>query len=103
MTQTLVLSSFYFFDKPLYSAYYVPSIILSTLLKPLWGFSGGSVVRNLPPSAGDARDPGLILGLGGSPGGGNGNPLQYSCLEISIDREEPGGLQSMGSQRVRHD
>ena len=34
--------------------------------------------------------------------GGNGNPVQYSCLENSMDGE-PGGLQSMGSQRVRHD
>ena len=36
------------------------------------------------------------------PGEGNGNPLQYSCLRIP-GTEEPGGLQSMGSQRVRHD
>ena len=35
---------------------------------------------------GDARDMGLILGLGRSPGGGNGNPLQYSCLENLMDR-----------------
>ena len=52
---------------------------------------------NLPASAGDARDMGLIPGSGGSPGGGNGNPLQYSCLENPMDR---GTLQSMGSQRV---
>ena len=50
------------------------------------GFSGGSVVKNLPADAGDARDPGLIPELGRSPGGGNGNPLQYSCLEKSMDR-----------------
>ena len=36
-------------------------------------------------------------------GEGNGNPLQYSCLENPMDREEPGGLQSMGSQIVGHD
>jgi len=36
--------------------------------------------------------------LGRSPGGGNGNPLQYSCLENPMDREEPGRLQSTGSQ-----
>ena len=42
--------------------------------------SGGKVVKNLPASAGDARDVGLIPGSGRSPGGGNGNPLQYSCL-----------------------
>ena len=41
-------------------------------------FPGGSVVKNLPVNAGDT---GLIPGLGKSPGGGNGNPLKYSCLE----------------------
>ena len=45
-------------------------------------------------------DPGLIPGLGRSPGEGNGNTLQYSCLESSMDREEPGGLQFMGLQRA---
>ena len=44
------------------------------------------VVKNLPASAGDVRDSGLIPGLGRSPGGGNGNPLQYSCLENPMDR-----------------
>ena len=47
---------------------------------------GGSVVKNLPIKAGDAGDVGLIPGLGRSPGGGNGNPLQYSCLENPMDR-----------------
>ena len=47
-------------------------------LRKRWGFSGGSVVKNLP--AGDARDMGSILGSGRSPEGGHGNPLQYSCL-----------------------
>ena len=42
--------------------------------------------KNLPASAGDIRDVGLIPGSGRSPGGGNGNPLQYSCLENSMDR-----------------
>ena len=46
----------------------------------------GSVVKNLPANDGDARDVGLIPGLGRSPGGGNGSPLQYSCLENSMDR-----------------
>ena len=41
------------------------------------GFPGGSVVKNSPAKA---EDEGLISGLGTSPGGGNGNPLQYSCL-----------------------
>ena len=44
-------------------------------------FPGGSVVKNLPSRAGDARDMSLIPGSGRSPGGGNSNPLQYSCLE----------------------
>ena len=44
------------------------------------------VVKNLPASAGDARDVGLIPELGRSPGVGNGNPLQYSCLENFMDR-----------------
>ena len=44
------------------------------------GFQGGSVVKNLPVSARDAGVTGSIPGSGRSPGGGNGNPLQYSCL-----------------------
>jgi len=43
------------------------------------------VVKNPPTNAGD-RDLGLIPGLGGSPGEGNGNPLQYSCLENPMDK-----------------
>ena len=43
------------------------------------------MVKNLPANAGDTRDSGLISGLGRSPGVGNGNPLQYSCLENSMD------------------
>ena len=50
------------------------------------GFPGGAVVKNPFASAGDARDAGSIPGLGRSPGEGNGNPLQYSCLENSKDR-----------------
>ena len=51
-----------------------------------WGFPGGSVVNNLPASAGDAGDMGLIPGLERSPGEKHGNPLQYSCLENPVDR-----------------
>ena len=47
------------------------------------GFPGGSVVKNLPASAGDK---GLIPGLGRSLGEGNGNLLQYSCLGNPVDR-----------------
>ena len=68
---------------------------------PSWlhGFPGGSEGK---ASACNTEDPGSIPGLGRSPGEGNGNPLQYSCLEKPMD----GGacrLQSMGSQRVGHD
>ena len=45
------------------------------------------VVKNLPANAGDVRDTGVIPGSGRSPGGGHGNPLQYSCLENPMDRE----------------
>ena len=45
------------------------------------------VVKNLPVNAGDLRDGGSIPGLERYPGGGHGNPLQYSCLESPIDRE----------------
>ena len=55
--------------------------ILSTNL----GFPGGSVVKNPPASTGDV---GLILGLGKSPGEGNGKILQYSCLENPMDRRD---------------
>ena len=52
-------------------------------------------------SACNAGDPGSIPGSGRCPGVGNGNPIQYSCLEITRT-EKPGGLQSMVSQRVGH-
>ena len=50
------------------------------------GFHGGSVVKNPPDNAGDTGDLGLISGSGRSPGEGNGNPLQYSCLENPMGR-----------------
>ena len=59
------------------------------------------MLKNLPASAGDAGDMSLTPGSGRSPGVGNGNPLQYPCWEIPWT-EDPGGLQSMGSQRVKH-
>ena len=57
------------------------------LLVFLWGFPVGSVVKNLSANTGNTGDAGLIPGLGRSPGVGNENPLQYSCLENSMDRE----------------
>ena len=71
----------------------------------LRALQGGMVFRlmvmNHPTNAEDA---GLILESGRPQGGGDGNPLQYSCPENPMDRwtEEPGRLQSLGSQRVRH-
>ena len=44
------------------------------------------MVKNPPDNAGDSRDAGSLPGSGRSPGVGNGNPLQYSCLENSMDR-----------------
>ena len=61
------------------------------------------MVKNLPGSTGEERDAGSIRGSGRPPGAGNGNPLQYSSLKNSMDKEESGGVQSMGLQRVGHD
>ena len=58
-------------------------MVLFEMTRLMMGFLGGSVVKNLPANAGDM---GSISGLGISPGEGNGNPLQYSCLKNSIDR-----------------
>ena len=56
------------------------------LNKAVTGFPGGAVVKILPASAGDIGDLGSIPEVGRTPAGGNGNPLQYSCLENSTDR-----------------
>ena len=64
------------------------------------------MVKNPPANAGlmspDIRDVSSIPGLGRCPGGGHGNPLQYSCLEKPMDGGAC-GLQSALLQRVRHD
>ena len=62
--------------------------------RALWGqfpkdwvsLPSGTVVKNLPANVGDTREVGLLSGLGRSLGKGNGNPLQYSCLENPMDR-----------------
>ena len=51
-----------------------------------WGSPDGAVVKNLPANARDTRDMGSIPWSERSPGVGNGNPLQYSCLENPMDR-----------------
>ena len=72
---------------------------LGDTIQPI-GLGGGSVVKNSLANAGGT---GSIPGLGRSSGEGNGNPLQYSCLGKITWTEEPGRLQSMELQRVRHD
>ena len=69
------------------------------------GLLGGSVVNNLPAIQEMQENEGLIPGSGRSPGGGNGNSLQYShSVYGKIPRtEEPGGPQNVGLQRVRRD
>ena len=65
----------------------------------IWGFLGGIVVKYPPAKAGDM---GLIPGWGRSPGRGNGKPLQYSCLQNSVDRASWQATVH-GLQRVRYD
>ena len=57
---------------------------LSTIKYP-WASQLAPAVKTLPANAGDARDSGLVLGSGRSPGEGHGHPLQYSCLENPMD------------------
>ena len=64
------------------------------------GFPGGPDSKGSTCNVGDL---GSIPGLGRSPGEGNGNPLQYSCLEIPMDRGAWWAAVTVGSQRVRHD
>ena len=54
------------------------------------------VVKNLPANAGDIRDAGSTPGLGRSPGEGQGNPLQYSCLENPTDKRSVVGYSPWG-------
>ena len=63
------------------------------------GSPDGSAGKESACNAGDTRNTGLIPGFGRFPGVGNGNPLQYSCLEIPMD-EGARGLQSMGLQEA---
>ena len=79
---------------------YLWSLLISHVFKfsveRNWGFPDGSVVKNPPASAGNVDS---IPELGRSPRVGNGSPLQYSCLENTMDRRS----WSMGLQRVWHD
>ena len=73
------------------SAYHI-----TNTLKMLAG--GASIVKNLPANAEDIRDMGSTPGLERSPGGGNSNPLQYSCLENPTDRGAWQAIVHSGSQ-----
>ena len=86
--------------RPLQMSLHLPETPSSPL--PLRVFPEGSAGKESACSAGETGDGDSIPGSGRSPGGGNGNPLQYSCLWIPWT-EEPGGLQSSGLQRVGHD
>ena len=61
-----------------------------------WGFLGGSMVKNPPANAVDRRDTSSIPGSGRSPGGGHGNPLQYSCLENARGQRSLAGYSPQG-------
>ena len=65
---------------------YTQQLLFYTQYDYYLGFPGDTVLKNLPANAEDARDMGLIPGLGRVPGEGNGNPLQYYCLENPMDR-----------------
>ena len=64
----------------------IQQTFIKHLLGTRWGFPGGVVVKNPTANSGDARDTGSIPGSGRSPGLGNGNHFQYSCLENSMNR-----------------
>ena len=78
--ESIIPSDHFIFCCPLHL---LPSIFPSIRVLRI----GGSVVKNLPANTGDAGDSSLFPGWGRSPGGGNGNPLQYSCQENPKDRE----------------
>ena len=62
------------------------NVVFDGMSSEIRGFPGGSVVESQPAIAGDEKDLGSIPESGRSPGGGNGNPFQCSCLENSVDR-----------------
>ena len=63
-----------------------PRNLFSQAQQVTLGFPSGSAVKNPPATVGDTGDMSSIPGLGRSPGGGCGNPLQYSCLENPMER-----------------
>ena len=93
-----------FLRLPLLGASFLESFVPSMGTKELPSWCSG---KNLSPNAGDVRDVGLIPGSGRSPGGGNGNPLQYSWKfhgqRILAGYSPWGCKESTGLQRVGHD
>ena len=85
----------------LYIHIYVCPFLQLSAFQIILGFPCGSVGKESACNAGDTGDMGLIPGVGRFPGG-NGKPLKFFAWRIPWT-EEPGWLQSMGSQRVRHD
>ena len=67
-------------------------------LQEVQGFPGGSAVKN-PPA--NAKDVGSVPGSGRSPGGGNGNPLQYSCLGNAMDRRARATVHGVAKRQTR--
>ena len=65
-----------------------------------WSSQVALVVKNLPANAGDIRDADLIPGSGRSPGGGNGNPFQYPCLEKSHGQRSLAGYNPWGCKEL---
>ena len=67
------------------------------------GFPSSSVVKNLPGNTGPAGNVGLVSGLGRSPGGENGNPIQYSCLKKNPRDRGAWQVTAHGVERIGHD
>ena len=67
----------------------------------IWASCGALVVKNPPANAGDIRDAGSVPGLGKSPGGGHGNPLQYSCLEKPHGQRSLATLHGIAKSQTR--
>ena len=89
----------------IYKAKYKINFIFKTKYDGLGASQEALVVKNLPANARNVRNAGSVSGR--PPGGGHRNPPKYSCLENPMDggvwwTEDPGGLQSIGSQRVGH-
>ena len=83
--------------------FFLSSVFITKLLERVgctYYLQVAQVVKNVPAYVGDAGDSGSIPGSGRSPGGENGNPLQYSCLGNPIDKGAWCGLQSMGFQNM---